>query len=80
MKTRIKKWGNSLAVRIPKSFAIEARLDLDTVVDVALVEGKLIITPVVVPPFSLDQLLAGITADNLHSEHATGPTVGDEVW
>ena len=80
MKTRIQKWGNSLAVRIPKSFAIEARLDPDALVDVALVEGKLIITPVVAPPFNLDQLLAGITADNLHHEHTTGPAVGDEVW
>jgi antitoxin MazE len=80
MKTRIQKWGNSLAVRIPKSFAIEARLNPDTLVDVALVDGKVIITPVVVPEFSLDQLLTGITAENLHSEHATGPALGDEVW
>jgi antitoxin MazE len=80
MKTRIQKWGNSLALRIPKSFAIEARLDPDALVDIALVEGKLIITPVVAPAFSLDQLLAGITPDNLHHEHATGPMVGDEVW
>ena len=80
MKTRIQKWGNSLAVRIPKSFAIEARLNLDALVDVALVEGKLIITPVVAPPFTLDQLLTGITTDNLHHEHTTGPAVGNEVW
>jgi antitoxin MazE len=80
MKTRIQKWGNSLAVRIPKSFAIEARLDHDAMVDIALVEGKLIITPVIAPPFSLDQLLADITAENLHHEHATGQAVGDEVW
>ena len=54
MKTRIRKWGNSLAVRIPKSFAIEAKLDHDAMVDVALVEGKLIITPVIAPPFKFN--------------------------
>ena len=58
MKTRIQKWGNSLAVRIPKSFAIEAHLDPDAMVDIALVDGKLIITPVIAPAFSLDQLRA----------------------
>ncbi len=33
MKTRIQKWGNSLALRIPKSFAVETGLDQDVLVD-----------------------------------------------
>jgi antitoxin MazE len=79
MKTRVQKWGNSLALRIPKSFAIEAGLDQDAEVDVALVEGKLIVTPLPIPTFSLEQLLARITDDNRHDEYDTGPAVGNEV-
>ncbi len=80
MKTRIQTWGNSLALRIPKSFALETGLDQDAVVDIALVGGKLIVTPLLTSPISLEALLAGITDDNLHDEHDTGVAVGNEVW
>jgi antitoxin MazE len=80
MRTRIQKWGNSLALRIPKSFALETGLDQDAVVDVALVDGKLIVTPLPASPITLEALLAGVTDDNLHAEHDSGSAVGDEVW
>jgi antitoxin MazE len=80
MKTRVQKWGNSLALRIPKSFAIEAGLDQNAEVDVALVEGKLIVTPLFTSAFTLEQLLAGITDDNRHAELHTGPAIGNEAW
>lgn len=80
MKTRIQKWGNSLALRIPKSFALETGLDRDALVDVALVDGKLVVTPLFTPPITLEALLAGITDANLHDEHDTGVAVGNEVW
>jgi antitoxin MazE len=80
MKTRIQKWGNSLALRIPKSFALETGLDHDALVDVALVDGKLVVTPLLTPAISLEALLAGITDDNLHGEHDTGVARGNEVW
>lgn len=80
MKARIQKWGNSLALRIPKSFAAEAHLEQDTVVDLALEDGKLIVAPVAEPTFTLEELLAGVTDDNLHGEVDTGPAVGKEIW
>ena len=80
MKTRIQKWGNSLALRIPKSFANEVGLDKEAPVDVSLADGKLIITPVTQPKPTLKQLLAKITKDNLHHEVDTGPAVGNETW
>ena len=78
MRSRVQKWGNSLAVRIPKSFAVEAGLEEGAVVDLAFVEGKLIVTP---QPerTSLAKLLAGINADNLHDEHDFGGLVGREA-
>ncbi len=80
MKTRVKKWGNSLALRIPKSFANEVGLQKETSVDVSLADGRLIITPVAKPKPALNELLAKITKDNLHHEVDTGSPVGNELW
>ncbi|HEY7424075.1 MAG TPA: AbrB/MazE/SpoVT family DNA-binding domain-containing protein [Gemmataceae bacterium] len=80
MKTRVRKWGNSLALRIPKSFAAEVRLTEDTPVELSLVEGKLVVQPLAQPPLTLDELLQGVTDENLHGEWDTGPAVGKEVW
>ncbi len=60
MKTRVQKWGNSLALRIPKSFADEVGLQKETPVEVSLADGKLVITPVTAPELPLKQLLAGV--------------------
>jgi antitoxin MazE len=81
MKTRVQKWGNSLAVRIPKSFAEEVGLQNDSSVEVSLTKGKLVVAPIAVKPkFTLKQLLAQITDDNLHGEITTGLPVGNETW
>ena len=80
MRTRVQKWGNSLALRIPKSFAIEAGIQRETPVEVSLADGKLLITPVARPGPSLRQLLAKVTKENLHHEVDTGPARGNETW
>ncbi|MEZ4708886.1 MAG: AbrB/MazE/SpoVT family DNA-binding domain-containing protein [Caldilineaceae bacterium] len=80
MQTKIQMWGNSLALRIPKSFAAEVGLENNAAIDLALVDGKLIITPIVATAFALDALLAGITDENLHTEVDMGEAVGAEVW
>ena len=80
MKTRVQKWGNSLALRIPKSFATEVGLQRETSVEISLANGKLIITPVAKPKPTLEQLLAKVTKRNLHHEVDTGAAVGNETW
>jgi len=80
MKTRVQKWGNSLALRIPKSFANEVGLQKETPVEVSLTDGKLVITPVSKPKPTLKQLLAKVTQENLHREVDTGSAVGNETW
>jgi antitoxin MazE len=80
MKTRVQKWGNSLALRIPKSFATEAGLDRDSSVEVSLTDGKLTIVPDTKPKFTLRQLLSQVTKENLHREVDMGPATGREVW
>jgi antitoxin MazE len=80
MKTRVQKWGNSLALRIPKSFAAEVGLDPNSSVEMSLRDGKLIVVPSEKPRLSLRQLLAQVTDENLHHEVDTGSAVGGEVW
>jgi antitoxin MazE len=81
MKIRVQKWGNSLAVRIPKAFAIEVHLKADALVDLSLADGKLVLQPVEEDPIpTLDELLARITPENLHAETDWGPPMGRETW
>ena len=80
MKVQIQKWGNSLALRIPKSFAVESKIGQGSTVEVSLENGKIIVFPVAEPEFSLNELLAKVTAENLHGEVETGNSVGQEVW
>ena len=80
MQTKITKWGNSLALRIPKSFALSAKLRQNELVDISIDKEKIIITPIGEKEYSLDELLEGVSADNLHGEFDTGIPVGKEVW
>jgi antitoxin MazE len=80
MKTRIQKWGNSLALRIPKSFADEMGLEQNSSVQLMIKEGALLIAPDAEPKWSLEELLSQVTEDNIHREWETGPAEGDEIW
>ena len=79
-KLRVAKWGNSLALRIPKSFATETALDPGAEVDLTLEEGRLVITPRRASAHDLAELLAHVTPENLHHEVDAGSSVGTEAW
>ena len=80
MKTRVQKWGNSLALRIPRPFAEEVRLKENSAVDVSVRSGKLVVVPVPEPELTLDELVHMITPENRHDEIRTGEPRGNEVW
>jgi antitoxin MazE len=80
MKTRIQKWGNSLAVRIPKAYAEEAGLGENSTVDISMSDKNLILKPLTKARLTLDMLLSGITQDNIHSEMDWGKPEGREEW
>lgn len=80
MQTRVGKWGNSLALRIPSSFASEAGLSQDSPVELKLEKGRIVIVPLAGDEPRLADLLAAVTPDNLHGEVDTGDAVGREVW
>jgi antitoxin MazE len=80
VKARIQKWGNSLALRIPKSFAAHSRIEQGSVVDLSLENGRMIVEPANEPEYSLEDLLAKVTKKNIHSEVDFGKPIGKEVW
>ena len=80
MRVKVQKWGNSLALRIPRSLAVESQIEKGSEVNVSLVEGNLVVTPVTKQRYTLEELVAGITPQNIHHEVDTGPARGDEEW
>jgi antitoxin MazE len=80
MLTKVQKWGNSIALRIPKAFADEIQIASDSAVELTVEAGKLVITPVERKAYSLDELLALVTPENVHDEIDWGESIGNEVW
>jgi antitoxin MazE len=80
MKARIQKWGNSLALRIPRPFATESKLGEGSAVDLSVRNGRIVVAPIAEPEFALQDLVAQIKPRNRHSEIETGGAVGNEVW
>ncbi len=80
MKTRVQKWGNSLGVRIPKSFAIEIGIERDSSIQMMVEEGAIRIVPEREPSWTLAALLAGVTEANKPREWDTGAPEGEEPW
>jgi antitoxin MazE len=80
MRSQVQKWGNSLALRLPKSVAGHFGLTPGSEVELSVNEGHLVVTPVSSWEARLDILLDQIDANRLHPEVETGGPVGHEVW
>jgi len=78
MRAKVQKWGNSLAIRIPKPVALEIGLSADREIDMSIQKGALVLTPAK-PTYTLAELVAGITHANRHDEVDFGPPVGREL-
>jgi antitoxin MazE len=84
MKVAFQRWGNSLALRVPKVVAQEIGASDGKTAEMSVRDGKLVIE--VTKPrrrrrrYTLDELVAGITPENRHEAIDWGPPVGNEVW
>lgn len=79
MQTRVQKWGNSLGVRVPRGLAEEVGLGAGTEVILTARDGELVVKPAVPARLRLDDLLAQVSAENIHSSIDTGMPVGMEI-
>jgi antitoxin MazE len=80
MDSRVAQWGNSLAIRIPRLVARQLGLVEGQSVVLDVKEGVLTLRPVAPAKITLEELLAGVTEDNLHGETDWGDPVGREEW
>lgn len=77
--TKVQKWGNSLAIRIPRGFAEQLKIEHGSEVDLLLDHDHLIMMPSR-RRVSLSTLLSQVTKENIHGEVTTGEPTGREVW
>ncbi len=80
MRITVRKWGNSAAIRIPASILRSTKIGIDEPVEVREEGHRIVIEPLHPRVYDLDQLLDGITRDNLHDPVDFGPEVGKEGW
>lgn len=80
MRASVRKWGNSLALRIPHSVAEDSRIRQGSIVELTVVRGRLVVSPLAGPRYTLKELLARVTKDNRHPETDTGSAAGRESW
>jgi antitoxin MazE len=80
MKTKVQKWGNSLAVRIPRTFTREIGLEPGASIRMMAKKGALIIVPDREEDWTLETLLVLVTAENIPDEWETGLPRGRESW
>ena len=77
MKTVVQKWGNSLGIRIPSLYVKELHLKNGHQVEITEEDGRIVIVP---GRQDLDEILAGVTSENMHPPVETGESVGNEQW
>ncbi len=79
MQTKVKKWGNSLGLRIPRVYVDELKFHDGNVVDIKIAKDNLIIKPTKFS-YNLQELLSKITSENVHEAIDTGAEKGKEIW
>ncbi len=80
MITTIRKWGNSLGLRIPRNLAKDVQVEEGSSVQIRVGKGRLVVTPIKRKEYSLEELVAGIKPSNLHEEIEFGAPIGREAW
>jgi antitoxin MazE len=80
MRAVISKWGNSLALRLPKSVLEQAELAEDQAVEITVVKGQIRVKAVEEPTYDLDELLAQIQPGTKYTDVDFGPPLGKEIW
>ena len=80
MESKVKKWGNSLGIRIPKSFTDQVGITNGSSIDITIEGDKITIAPILRKDESINELLSLVTEDNVPYEIKTDGPVGNEIW
>ncbi len=80
MKTKVARWGNSLALRLPKHLTTSYQISEGSHVEIVEEPQGLLVKPLSGRKFQLDDLLKGISKTNLHTEIESAGPQGKEIW
>jgi len=80
MQVQLEKTEKGAALLIPDELIHGSQVRAGSTVDLTLVDGKLVIAPIRRSRYTTEELLAGVTDDNIHGENDWGPPIGKEVW
>ena len=80
MRVKVQKWGNSIALRIPKAFANQISIQSGSSVDLSIHDGKLIIEPISQEEYNFEALISEVKESNLHKEYDNDEPKGREIW
>jgi antitoxin MazE len=75
----VTKWGNSLAIRIPKNIAEQVNLKPGASIAIVIIDNNIVITPKR-QQYSLEELLEGASPEDFDGEYDWGEPVGEEIW
>ena len=80
-QTKVSQWGNSLAIRLPQALINELGIERGAEVELHIEkDGFRVTVPSIPQKFTLEELLAGVTPENLHHEADFGKAQGKEAW
>lgn len=79
-KSQLSKWGNSLAIRIPKELAEKASFHDGDVLVLEVEDVGRLSLKTENPPATFEELVAAITPENLHDVEEWNGPVGREAW
>ncbi len=80
MQTKIARWGNSMAVRVPKGIAEKVGIEMGDELDIEVDNDSIILVPQKTGKYRLRDLVKDITDENRHDEFDFGGPVGREAW
>lgn len=80
MKTKVRRWGNSLGLRIPARLASSHRITEGSDIEIIEDGSELRLRPLEPEGYTLSELLKGVTEENLHHEVLTDRPKGKELW
>lgn len=80
MKAKVKKWGKSLGVRLPKALSSKAGITEGTDIELEIEGDKITIVPRPKKDYTLDELLSMVSEENIHYEIQTNGPLGNEIW
>ena len=78
MNAKLKKWGDSIGLKIPKEIVKRANLSADSEITIEYADQKIVLLPNK-KSRRLKDLLSQVTKDNCHPEIFCD-RVGKEVW